>query len=113
MRSSEAIRSSTSACFSCAVRRTRGKQRGFHLDQSALNLLLRGDFLELSPAFNLMTPLWNSFVREAIAPAIVHFTGALKPWHGPMFLLDHRLALASLLLAQIGVIRAGVFFSRR
>jgi len=71
------------------LKRTRGKQRGFHLDQSALNLTLRGNFLELSPAFNLMTPLWNSFVRKAIHPAIVHFTGVMKPWRGPSFLLDH------------------------
>jgi lipopolysaccharide biosynthesis glycosyltransferase len=50
-------------------------------DQSATNAVLRGDWLELSPAMNMMLPLWNSFVRAAFPPALVHFVGDVKPWH--------------------------------
>jgi lipopolysaccharide biosynthesis glycosyltransferase len=71
------------------LRIAKGKRQGFHAYQSALNLLLRGEFVELSPAFNLITPLWNSFVRGIVAPSIVHFAGVMKPWHGPGFRLDH------------------------
>jgi lipopolysaccharide biosynthesis glycosyltransferase len=50
-------------------------------DQAAINAVLRGDWLELSPAMNMMLPLWNSFARAAFPPALVHFIGDVKPWH--------------------------------
>ncbi|HVY18820.1 MAG TPA: glycosyltransferase [Bauldia sp.] len=56
-------------------------QNGLH-DQAAMNAILRGDWLELSPAMNMTTPIWNSFVRRAFPPSIVHFMGPIKPWHG-------------------------------
>jgi lipopolysaccharide biosynthesis glycosyltransferase len=49
-------------------------------DQAAMNAVLRGDWLELSPAMNMTTPIWNSFIRQAFPPSIVHFLGAVKPW---------------------------------
>jgi lipopolysaccharide biosynthesis glycosyltransferase len=58
-------------------------------DQSALNVLLDGDWLELSPAFNMISGIWNSRVAEIFPPAIVHFTGPRKPWHGPRFRRPH------------------------
>lgn len=60
-----------------------------HRDQSALNLLLRGDWLELSPAFNLLAVQWGTFVARVCPPVVVHFAGPAKPWHGPRFALDH------------------------
>ena len=50
-------------------------------DQTVFNALLRGKWLELSPSFNMVTNAWASFVRQFSPPAIVHFTGPVKPWH--------------------------------
>jgi lipopolysaccharide biosynthesis glycosyltransferase len=53
--------------------------RGLH-DQAAMNGVLQGNWLELSPAMNMTTPLWNSFVRKAFPPSLIHFMGPVKPW---------------------------------
>jgi lipopolysaccharide biosynthesis glycosyltransferase len=58
-------------------------------DQSALNYVLDGDWLELSPSFNMVVAMWNSPVRKAFEPVIVHFAGPVKPWHGARFQVDH------------------------
>jgi lipopolysaccharide biosynthesis glycosyltransferase len=58
-------------------------------DQAAINRVLLGDWLELSPAFN-MTPWGLVSLGDTVAPAITHFMGADKPWFGPKFGLDHR-----------------------
>jgi hypothetical protein len=61
---------------------------GLH-DQAALNRILDGGWLELSPAFN-MTPIgYLSGVDKALKPVLSHFMGKSKPWHGPLFYLDH------------------------
>lgn len=60
-----------------------------YLDQSALNITLKGDWLELSPSFNLQGSGWNSFIREICEPVLVHFPGGIKPWHGPRFAENH------------------------
>lgn len=60
-----------------------------HLDQSALNTVLKGNWLELSPAFNMQGSAWNSFIRDICEPVIVHFVGETKPWHGARFAEDH------------------------
>jgi lipopolysaccharide biosynthesis glycosyltransferase len=60
-----------------------------HRDQSALNAVLQGDWLELSPAFNLLAVEWDTFVTRVAPPAIVHFAGPGKPWSGPAFTLAH------------------------
>jgi lipopolysaccharide biosynthesis glycosyltransferase len=58
-------------------------------DQTAFNHVLDGNWLELSPSFNMFVPLWNSFVRQVCEPVLVHFAGPNKPWHGPAFIEDH------------------------
>ena len=58
-------------------------------DQSALNILLDGDWQELTPAFNSTLPYWSTFCRAVSEPVVVHFEGRTKPWHGPRFSADH------------------------
>jgi lipopolysaccharide biosynthesis glycosyltransferase len=53
-----------------------------------MNAVLRGDWLELSPAMNMTTPIWNSFVRKAFPPSVVHFLGLVKPWSAE-YVEDH------------------------
>lgn len=76
-------------------------KRRFH-DQAALNFELAGVWLELSPAMNMTTVVRNSFVRQVVEPAIVHFMGPVKPWHGPRFGENHpvRAHLEKFLLAS-------------
>jgi lipopolysaccharide biosynthesis glycosyltransferase len=59
-----------------------------YVDQTVTNAVLRGDWLELSPAFNMIVRAWASFIRAFVAPVLVHFTGGLKPWHRA-FVDDH------------------------
>jgi lipopolysaccharide biosynthesis glycosyltransferase len=60
-----------------------------YLDQTILNFALRGSWTELSPSFNMVTAAWNSFIKAVFPPAIVHFSGGLKPWHGSDHGVDH------------------------
>lgn len=72
-----------------AVRIIRERQITLSLvDQTVFNLMLRGHWLELSPAFNMVTRTWSSLVRRFSPPVVVHFTGAVKPWHRA-FIDDH------------------------
>jgi lipopolysaccharide biosynthesis glycosyltransferase len=57
-------------------------------DQAALNTVFARRWLELSPAMNMLTAIWNSFVRRAFPPAVVHFAGTAKPWQAD-FVEDH------------------------
>jgi lipopolysaccharide biosynthesis glycosyltransferase len=67
----------------------RGKKIPLRLpDQAVFNALLRTRWLELSPSFNMFTVSWASFIRAFSPPAIVHFTGPVKPWHRA-FANDH------------------------
>jgi hypothetical protein len=63
-------------------------------DQSVLNVVLQGDWLELSPCFNLIAIQWNTFVARVCPPVVVHFTGPSKPWQGPLFVYDHPMRAA-------------------
>ncbi len=72
----------------CALIKKRRKQLAYP-DQSALNILLDGGWLELSPSMNMLRAEYNSFVRDAFPPVITHFAGATKPWDGVRFVLDH------------------------
>lgn len=66
-----------------------GAAQSIYRDQSALNTFLRGDWLELSPAFNMFIAGWNSPLSRICEPVITHFAGQKKPWHGPHFRSDH------------------------
>lgn len=59
------------------------------MDQTILNALLKGNWLELSPAFNMITRAWSSFIRQFVPPAIIHFTGNVKPWHQGFQQINH------------------------
>ncbi len=59
------------------------------VDQTAINMVLRGNWLELSPSYNCAPLHWASFVRRVCVPVITHVTGPVKHWHGPHFNLDH------------------------
>jgi lipopolysaccharide biosynthesis glycosyltransferase len=66
------------------------RQRELYLqDQSALNIVLDGDWLELSLSFNMFVELWGSYVPQVCEPVVVHFIGSRKPWHGPRFTAAH------------------------
>jgi lipopolysaccharide biosynthesis glycosyltransferase len=63
-------------------------------DQSAMNIVLDGRWLELSPAFNMLVEFWQTFVPRVCEPAVVHFIGTRKPWHGPRFRENHPVKAA-------------------
>lgn len=50
------------------------------LDQSALNYLLAGDFLPLSPRYNFMGDFLTLGLEDEIAPIVYHFVNRPKPW---------------------------------
>jgi lipopolysaccharide biosynthesis glycosyltransferase len=65
-------------------------QRNSVNDQTAINSVLRGQWCELSPAFN-MTMLGHLIGLPATFPPVIsHFMGDVKPWHGDLFYLPHR-----------------------
>jgi lipopolysaccharide biosynthesis glycosyltransferase len=59
------------------------------LEQDALNLVLRNEWRELDPKWNVTTGMYafySSTMEEEIKmgvnnPSIIHFTGFSKPWH--------------------------------
>jgi lipopolysaccharide biosynthesis glycosyltransferase len=55
--------------------------RPLNLEQTLLNGTLRGRWLELSPRFNFVAPALATFIAAFVRPSIIHFTGAVKPWH--------------------------------
>jgi lipopolysaccharide biosynthesis glycosyltransferase len=63
-------------------------------DEDALNAVLDGRQLELSPVWNMDTTVWrNATVRATVRPAIVHYHGPDKPWKRYGYgkrLLQHR-----------------------
>jgi lipopolysaccharide biosynthesis glycosyltransferase len=52
-----------------------------YLDQTLLNAVLKTQWLELSPRFNMVAPALSTFIAGFVQPAIIHFTGPSKPWH--------------------------------
>jgi lipopolysaccharide biosynthesis glycosyltransferase len=61
-----------------------------YADQTIFNALLGGKWLELSPAFNMVSTVWQTFVRDFTPPVVVHFAGSVKPWHRA-FAYDHSM----------------------
>jgi Glycosyl transferase family 8 len=57
-----------------------GGELGGLYDQSALNAVLKGDWLELSPLWNWQFASRGALTRS-FAPHIVHFIGGSKPWN--------------------------------
>ena len=51
------------------------------LDQDFLNFAFRDDWTPLSPRWNFQGDPLAAGLRGAVKPAIIHFTGGLKPWH--------------------------------
>lgn len=49
-------------------------------DQSALNAVIAGNWLELSPAWNWQANSRYDFLIPTRNPRLVHFTGPIKPW---------------------------------
>lgn len=59
-------------------------QHGAHLtnfDQTALNVVARGEFAKLEPHTNVHARMPRSWMIPQQGPAIWHFMGAPKPWH--------------------------------
>ena len=51
------------------------------VDQSALNALVRGEFLKLSPVWNMMSRVWFGLnLADLVHPVVFHYSGANKPW---------------------------------
>lgn len=49
-------------------------------DQSLLNLLLRGDWAELSPVWNWQYTAASRHITSLAEPHLLHFIGSRKPW---------------------------------
>ncbi|WP_162918715.1 glycosyltransferase family 8 protein [Taklimakanibacter deserti] len=49
-------------------------------EQSALNALLKGGFVRLSPRFNFMGDFMSLDLEEEIRPNVYHFVNRPKPW---------------------------------
>jgi lipopolysaccharide biosynthesis glycosyltransferase len=53
----------------------------FLADQSALNAIVRGEFIKLSPVWNMLSVLWfRSKLADLVSPVVFHYSGASKPW---------------------------------
>jgi lipopolysaccharide biosynthesis glycosyltransferase len=50
-------------------------------DQDFLNFAFRDDWQPLSPRWNFQGDPLAAGLRDAVKPAIIHFTGGLKAWH--------------------------------
>jgi lipopolysaccharide biosynthesis glycosyltransferase len=50
-------------------------------DQSLLNLLVAGKWIELSPVWNWQYSYRNCFLTDWVSPKFIHFAGAKKLWH--------------------------------
>jgi lipopolysaccharide biosynthesis glycosyltransferase len=73
----------------------RNRERCLLPDEDALNAVLDGRQLELSPVWNMAPTVWrNATVGATVRPAIIHYHGPDKPWkrygYGKRLLLQHR-----------------------
>ena len=58
-------------------------------DQDIFNEVLQGDWLELSPRFNLNFKLAYSEIAGAYEPVLLHFIGTHKSWDTPTAAMNH------------------------
>jgi len=56
----------------------------------ALNRVLAGKWLRLSPAMNSPAELSDLLRSIGCRPVLTHFVGSTKPWQGPRFASSHR-----------------------
>ena len=77
------------------------RQRCKYLDQSAINLFLKGDFAPLSPAWNFQQNYQAIGAEDLIHPRLLHFAGSAKPWRndGFVFRSDYRQRYRTVLAA--------------
>lgn len=52
-----------------------------HSDQSALNIVVRGEWAEMSPIWNWQYTHASRFFVELVEPRLIHFIGPTKPWN--------------------------------
>lgn len=57
------------------------RERLYCHDQSLLNLLVKGQWIELSPVWNWQYSKRNSFITHLVAPKLIHFSGHSKFWN--------------------------------
>jgi lipopolysaccharide biosynthesis glycosyltransferase len=50
-------------------------------DQDFLNWIYRDNWAQLSPRWNFQAALMSIGLQNALEPAILHYSGSLKPWH--------------------------------
>jgi lipopolysaccharide biosynthesis glycosyltransferase len=61
------------------------------IDQDALNTLAHGDFVPISPVWNMLTLLsLSADLSDVIAPAVIHYAGPTKPWQPFKWTADPR-----------------------
>src|SRR5208337_4261016 len=61
-------------------------------EQDALNATLKGDFAPLSPRFNFMGDFFLLDLERRIAPIVLHFVNAPKPWELKLWRGEARFA---------------------
>jgi lipopolysaccharide biosynthesis glycosyltransferase len=63
-----------------------------YFDQSAINMLLKGEFALLSPAWNFQQNYQAIGAEDIVRPRLVHFAGSAKPWRsdGFVFAREYR-----------------------
>lgn len=59
-------------------------------DQTALNVVLSGNWAELPPSWNWQCHMGDGVLASALNPRIMHFSGDKKPWDAPLFLFDEH-----------------------
>lgn len=69
-------------------------QAVIHHDQSLLNLVINGDWVELSPVWNWQWPMKYPLFGDWVGPRLLHFIGAIKPWDDPEGLYSRRFHMA-------------------
>ena len=67
-------------------------ERFAFMEQDALNATLRGNFAPLSPRFNFMGDFFLLDLERRLAPIVLHFVNAPKPWELKLWKGEARFA---------------------